>query len=280
MKRYLKKYGIRLGAGVLVLALLIALAASRREGRTGPMQNLFASLGEPVQQTVESAAGWLEGIYGYIYKYDRLQEENESLRIQLADAQAQLRDAAGLIEENERYRELLGYLEKHSDFDTEAARIISWETSNWTDAFTISKGEKHGVKIGDCVISSAGELVGQVTELGPDWAVVCTVIDVNMSVGVLVGEVSSAAILEGEFSLMQKGLARLSYLAEGAIVLTGDTVTTSGKGGLFPQGVVVGTVEELRSEAGGQTMFGLIKPACDFTKLSQVFVVKEFEVVE
>jgi len=280
LKPYLKRYGLRLALGVLLLCLLIGVAAARREGMTGPLQNAFSFLSEPVQQAAGSAVSWLEGIYGYIYKYDRLVVENESLRAQLAQAQARLREAEGLFEENERFRELLGYLEKNTSLVTEAALIVSWDSSNWTHAFTISKGENQGIERGDCVISSAGELVGQIAELGPDWATVRTVIDVNTNVGALVGELAGAAILEGDYSLMQRGAARLGYLAEGAILLEGDEVTTSGKGGLFPQGIVVGTVTELRSEAGGQTIFGIVEPACDFASLSQIFVVKEFEVVE
>jgi rod shape-determining protein MreC len=85
----------------------------------------------------------------------------------------------------------LGYLEKHKDFVTESARVVAWNASNWASAFTISKGQESGIEVGDCVVSSAGDLVGQISELGTGWSTVRTLIDTNMNVGVLVGEVSA-----------------------------------------------------------------------------------------
>ncbi len=280
MKNYLKKKGIRLGVIVLAVALLVGFSVRQLNGRAGLFAGMAGSLRVPLQQAASSATEWLESIYGYIYKYDQLVEENESLRKQLAEAQEEARSAAEVSEENARLRELLGYLGKHKDFVTESARVVAWDASNWASAFTISKGEESGIEVGDCVITSAGDLVGQVTELGAGWATVRTLVDTNVSVGVLVGEVSGAAMLLGDFALMQEGHSKLTYLAEGTSLLEGDQVITSGKGGRFPQGVVVGVVVQLRTEAGGQTTYGVVQPACDLASLSQVFVIKEFTVVE
>ncbi len=280
MKSYLRKNGIRLAAAVLAVVLITVISVQRLNGRAGLLANATGALRMPLQQAATSLSEWLEGIYGYIYKYDQLVEENESLRRQLSEAQEAARAAAEVSEENARLRELLGYLEKHRDFETESARVVAWNASNWASAFTISKGQESGIEVGDCVISSAGALVGQISELGTGWATVRTVTDTNMNVGVLVGEVSGAAMLVGDFALMQEGCAKLAYLSEGTSLLQGDRVITSGKGGRFPQGVVVGTVSELRTEGGGQTTYGVVEPACDLSGLSQVFIITDFSVVE
>ena len=83
----------------------------------------------------------------------------------------------------------------------------------------------------------------------------------------------------GGFTLMQQGCVRFGYLAEGTSIFTGDTVLTSGKGGAFPAGLVVGTITDVRTEAGGQQTYGVITPACDLGELLQVFVIKDFDVV-
>jgi rod shape-determining protein MreC len=280
LKSYLRKNGIRLAAAVLAVVLITVISVQRLNGRAGLLANATGALRMPLQQAATSLSEWLEGIYGYIYKYDQLVEENESLRRQLSEAQEAARAAAEVSEENARLRELLGYLEKHRDFETESARVVAWNASNWASAFTISKGQESGIEVGDCVISSAGALVGQISELGTGWATVRTVTDTNMNVGVLVGEVSGAAMLVGDFALMQEGCAKLAYLSEGTSLLQGDRVITSGKGGRFPQGVVVGTVSELRTEGGGQTTYGVVEPACDLSGLSQVFIITDFSVVE
>ncbi|HHU21937.1 MAG TPA: rod shape-determining protein MreC, partial [Clostridiales bacterium] len=195
-------------------------------------------------------------------------------------AQEEARLGAEAREENERLRELLNLRERHSDFVFESAKIISWNASNWASTFTISKGESSGIELGDPVVTEYGALVGQVIEIGDSWAVVRTVIDIDMKVGVLVGETGNAAMLMGEFSLMQDGKVKLAHLTEGTLLLPDDIVLTSGKGGRFPQGLIAGTILEVQTEAGGQTPYAVVEPACDLDSLSQVFVIKEFDIQE
>ena len=281
MKKYLKQYGIRLAVIVVAAALLIGLAARpKKDGSSGALAGVSNSLRIPIQGAVGSVVDWLQGIYGYIYQYDKLVAENESLRQQLAEAQEQVRQSAEAAEENIRLRTLLGYLEKNTTFITESAMITSWDASNWVSAFTISKGTDNGIEKGDCVITESGMLVGQVAELGANWATVRSLIDVNMDAGVLVGDSTIAAMLVGDYALMQEGKCKLSYFTEDTTLFTGDSVITSGKGGAFPSGIIVGTVTELRSEAGGQNYYAVVDPAVDLSLLSQVFIIKDFEVIE
>ena len=281
MKRYLQQYGVRLAVIVLIVALFLALATRENEnGESGFLSGAAASLRIPIQGAVGSVVDWMQGIYGYVYQYDKLVAENESLRQQLAEAQDQVRQSAEAVEENVRLRTLLGYLEKNTTFVTESAMITSWDASNWVSAFTISKGSDNGVEKGDCVITESGMMVGQISELGSNWATVRTIIDVNMDAGVLVGDSSIAAMLVGDYALMQEGRCKLSYFTEEATLFTGDSVVTSGRGGAFPSGIVVGNVTELRSEAGGQSYYAVVQPSVDLSLLSQVFIIKDFEVIE
>ena len=281
MKKYLKQYGVRLAILVVAAALIVGLASRpRADGRSGVLAGVSNSLRIPVQGAVGSVVDWMKGIYGYIYQYDKLVAENESLRRQLAEAQDQVRESAEAVEENIRPRTLLGYMEKNTTFVTEAAMITSWDASNWTSSFTISKGSGNGIERGDCVITESGMLVGQIAQLGSNWATVRSVIDVNMDAGVLVGDGSLPAMLVGDYALMQENKCKLSYFTEDATLFTGDSVVTSGRGGAFPAGIVVGTVTELRSEAGGQTYYAVVQPSVDLNMLSQVFIIKDFEVIE
>ena len=282
MKKYLRKHGLKLLIGVIIAAILVGVATRPKEdtGEAGTLTNAANSLRGPVQGAMGAMADWLQGLYGYIYQYDLLVEENESLRRQLAEAQAQVRSNNEAMEENIRLRTLLGYLEKNTTFDTEAAQITAWDTSNWISGFTISKGTDQGIELGDCVINESGLLVGQVYEIGDDWASVRTVIDVNMDVGVLVGDSEIAAMVVGDYALMQDGLCKLSYFTDDVTLFTGDDVVTSGAGGAFPAGIIIGTVTELRSEAGGQSYYAVVEPRIDLSMLSQVFIIKDFEVIE
>lgn len=282
MKAYLKKYGVRVLILVLIAAVIVGLATRDKEEAVaaGALEDVSNRVNAPIQRAVGSMVGWLEGLYGYIYDYNQLVQENEALRAQLAQAQEEARSAAEANEENERLRALLGYLEKHTSYITESAQITAWDPSNWVRAFTISKGSNQGIEKGDCVITEDGSLVGQVAELGPGWATVRTVIDVNMDVGVLVGDGEIAAVVVGDYALMQEGLCKLTYFTEDVTLFVGDRVVTSGNGGAFPPNIALGTVTELRSEAGGQSYYAVVKPDVNIGMLSQIFIIKDFEVIE
>lgn len=280
IKQYLKKNGIRIGAVVLVVVLFAGIGSVLLKGNAGLVRNVTGTVKTPVQRLVSSVAEWLESIYGHMYEYDELIAENEQLRAELAKAQEEARNGVAAVEENERLRELLDFEEKHSDMTLEAAKIVSWTTSNWSNSFTISKGTANGIEVGDCVITEYGVLVGQVVEVGVTWATITTTIDLSANIGALVSENGASGLLMGDFAMMQEGRAKLAYLTDGAQIFTGDTVLTSGAGGAFPQGLVIGTVSSVQAEAGGQIEYGVVKPGCDINALVQVFVVKDFEVVE
>ncbi len=279
MKKYLSKKGIKIGAIVLAVVLIIALSARALDGRAGFLQNLSGSLKKPVQGAVGAVADWLEGVYGYMYKYDDLQAENESLKSQLAEAQAEARDEKSAAEENERLRNLLDFKEKHTDYELESAKIVARSASNWSSAYTIGKGSADGIKVGAPVITDTGVLTGTVKEVGTNWATVSTVIDAGTKIGATTSQSGSTGMIMGDYDLMKKGYAKLTYLPSDSQIFQGDTVLTSGVGGAFPEGLVVGTVDSVQTEAGGQVEYGLIKPSSDLNALVQVFVIKSYDVV-
>ena len=229
---------------------------------------------------LSSAANWFDTIYGYLYEYDSLMAENESLRSQLADAQQSARDGIEASEENVRLRELLNLRDRHSDYVLESSKVVLWSSSNWSSSFTISKGARSGIEYGDPVITEYGALVGQITELGETWSTVSTLIDVDMSVGGTIVSTGSSGMVVGEYSLMKQKRAKLTFLADGAQIFVGDEVTTSGSGGAFPAGLVIGTVTNVQTEAGGQIEYGIIEPQANLDSLVQVFIIKDFDVVE
>ena len=280
MKEYLKKNGIKLGVIVLAVVLVALLAGQVLGGRADFLTNAIVTVREPIRQAASSVSSLLDNIYGYLFEFEQLKAENESLRVQLAEAQAEARAGQDALDENERFRNILGFAEKHSDFVMETARIVSWSADNWGSSFTISKGLRNGIEVGDCVVNECGALVGQISELGESSAVVRTLIDVDTSIGALVGADGSAAMLMGDYTLMRQGQVKVTWLTEGAQLFLEDDVLTSGSGGLIPQGIVIGSVASIQSEAGGQTEYGIIQPAVDLDTLVQVFIIKEFDVTE
>lgn len=279
-KTYVKKYGIRLGFLVLAVTLLTGMAYSRAQGEAVALKDASSSLTMPVKQASTGIVGWLEGIYGYMFRYDNLLAENEALKVELAKTQMELRDAKAAQAENEQLHQLLNLREKHRDFVFEDAKLIDRSTSNWNRTFTINKGKESDIAVGDCVIDSSYNLVGQVIELGSGWATVRSIVDADMRVGAFVGESGNAAMVVGDFALMQKERIKLSYLTNETQVLEDDLLRTSGKGGSFPAGLVIGTVESVHTEAGGQVEYAVVVPAAEPGAVTQVFVIKDFDIVD
>ncbi len=279
MKDFIKNQGVKLLIIIFVL-IFMALIAKGTGDEAGFLTNAIGNVREPIQRAVGSISELVGGLYSYIYKYDSLEAENDSLRIQLYDAQRQVREAKEMVEENTRFRELLNFSEKHVDYVIESAKIVSWTSSNWESSFSISKGTKHGIEKGDAVISEYGAFVGQVTEVGESWATVSTVIDVATGVGSLIGVDNVVGMVVGDYELMQKQYAKITYIMEDAQMFIDDEVVTSGKGGSIPQGLIIGRIKEIETEASGLVEYGVLEPACAFSELVQVFIIKDFEIVE
>ena len=222
----------------------------------------------------------MEELYGYVYKYDNLVQENERLRAQLADLENQIRANDQAMEENARLRELLNLQQKHTDYTFESAKVVSWNASNWDSSFTISKGSDSGLEKGDSVVTEYGVLVGTITEVGTSWSTVETVVDLDTNIGVLVGNEQVSGILEGDYTLMRSQYMKLSFVAETGQIITGDIVITSGAGGAYPQGLILGTVSSVHTEAAGQVEYAVVEPFTKLDELTQIFVIKDYQVVE
>ena len=138
------------------------------------------------------------------------------------------------IQENARLRELLGLQAKRQDLTFESAQVTARSADNWRSTLTLSKGGGGGAQPGNCVITSTGVLVGVVSKVGSHTATVSTVIDTSMEMGGIITRTNSAGVLEGISPLMKEGRLKLSYLPDGAQLVAGDEVLTSGKGMCTP----------------------------------------------
>ena len=184
------------------------------------------------------------------------------------------------IQENARLRELLGLRSKRQDLTFESAKVTARSASNWQSTLTLSKGREAGLQPGNCVITSTGVLVGVVSEVGSHTATVSTVIDTSMEMGGIITRNQQRRCAGGDFALMKEGRLKLSYLPDGAQLVAGDEVLTSGKGDVYPSGLVVGQVEGVFSDASGMNRYAVVAPEVALDTLVEVFVIKDFDIVE
>ena len=280
MKDFLRQNGILLVVIALLLSILIGVASAFLGGNSDPLSNLFNTVTAPIRGGVSAVTNWAEGVYTYVFHYQELHDELDELRLQVAELEEEVRNGQEASRENEQLRSLLDLQERRRDFVFENAKVTARSTSNWESTLTLSKGTSAGVAVGNCVITETGKLVGVVSETGLNWSTVSTVINTDIEMGGIVTRTYSAGILEGDFALMQEGKLKLSYLPDGAQLVSGDEVLTSGKGDVYPSGLVVGQVEGVFTDPSGMTRYAVVVPAVQFDSLIEVFVIKDFDIVE
>ena len=162
----------------------------------------------------------------------------------------------------------------------EPATVISWTASNFSSSFTASKGSDAGISLYDPVVDEYGNLVGQVTSVSGASCVVSTVIDTTLSLGAQMYENGEAGVAGGDFALMKEGNLKLSYISNTTNLVIGNTVITSGSGGVYPAGLVIGTVSGIAVGSSGLDPYAIVEPACDIDALAHVYVITEFAVSE
>lgn len=280
MKDFFRQNGLLLLIIAALLSILLGVASSFMGGSADPLSNAFRVVTSPVRGAVSAAADWAEGVYAYVFRYGEMQQELDDLRAQVAEMEELARQGQDALEENAKLRELMNLQERRRDFVFENARVTAPVTSNWESTLTISKGSSAGVEAGDCVITETGVLVGVVSTVGSNYSEVSTIINTDIDMGGMVARTYSAGILEGDFTLMGEGKLKLSYLPDGAQLVAGDQVLTSGKGGIYPSGLVVGQVEGVFTDPSGKTRYAVLLPEVDLDSLVEVFVIKEFDIVE
>ena len=280
MKDFLRRNGIWLLVIAFLLSVLIGVFSAVMGGNADPLSNLVTTITAPVRNGVAAVGDWVQGVSRYVFRYGEMEQQIADLETENAQLQEQVRESQEALQENELLRDLLDLREKRRDFVFESAKVTARSASNWESTLTLSKGSESGVQEGNCVITSTGVLVGVVSEVGSHYATVSTVIDTGMEMGGIITRTNAAGVLEGDFSLMQEGKLRLSYLPYEAQLVTGDEVLTSGRGDVYPSGLVVGQVEGVFSDASGMNRYAVVVPEVNLDTLVEVFVIKEFDIVE
>lgn len=279
MKHFLKQHGLWILFAAAVIAAGLAMA-SAFSSATAPLTNLAGILVSPFRSGFTAVAEWFNDKQAYYADYKALEAENAELRKRIAEMEEAVRQSEADSEENARLRSLLNLRPQRKDFALESAHVTGHETSNWSSTLTLNRGTAHGVEIGDCVINEEHYLVGVVSEVGYNWCTVLNLIDTDTELGAMIFRTDEIGVASGDFNLMKEGRLKLSYLPADAQLLNGDLIVTSGVVGYYPKGLVIGAVEEVMLDDSGLTRYAVIDPMVDFAELTQVFIVKSFDIVD
>jgi len=226
----------------------------------------------PFQGGVSFAVSEITDATTFVTDLATAYEQNEALKKEVEELRKENLEASEYAAENERLRALLGYKQSKTQFDLVPARVIGRENATWTSMIVIDKGNTDGVKDLMPVVTNQG-LVGHVVEAGPISSKVQLILDPRSSVGAIVQRPESRVmgIVEGDIANAQ--MPKMVNIPMVADVVEGDMIITSGFGGVYPKGIIVGKVTELKNAPGGLLKYAVIDTSVDFQRLEEVAVI-------
>ncbi|MBZ4645008.1 MAG: rod shape-determining protein MreC [Petroclostridium sp.] len=266
------KYIIALILITLVIFVLMAMSVTGRSNATF-VEDMVGVIVSPIQKVFFSIGKNIENSIQFIAEIKTLKQQNEKLLAEIDELKETNRKLQDLKAENERLREMLGLKERFDKFEIIGAQIIAKEPGNWFSVFTIDKGTNDGLEKNSAVITSKG-LVGHIYDVGINRAKVISIIDSNSSVSGLMVRTRDIAVVKGDLALQKEGLCKMSYISKDADVIKEDLIETSGLGGIYPKGLLIGKIKEIKQEPHEISKYAIVEPAVDFKRLEQVFVIK------
>ena len=262
---------------VLLAALLVTIVLSIAAGTLGfklpdvTMQTIL----QPLRSGAQALTRQAEGIYSYLFRYEALEERVKVLEAENAQLREEVRAAAALTREVDRLTAALGLKSQREDFVLLDAYIIGWDSGDWSESCTINKGSLAGVQVDQCVVTANGEVVGLVTEVGPNYAVVKTVLDSSLEISATIATSGYNGMVQGGYATGEEGYLRMNHLPSDSVICNHDQVVTAGST-LYPRDLVLGSVVDAGFDETGVAKFAILEPAADFGSLEQIFVLTSY----
>ena len=280
MQKFFKSWGFKVLCGLAVLAIAVMVRAAAVGDADVFLSQTFSVISQPFLKLSSSVSNSVNGFLDRFVRTEEVFLQNEELRKRVAQLEDANRQAETDSQENERLRSLLNLRQQRRDFTFESAKVTQYENSNWASTLTLNRGTSSGVAVNNCVVNETGALVGVVTEVGLNWCTVATVLDTQAQFGATVFRTGESAVAMGDLELMQSGKLKLSYLSGANTPVGGDLVLTSGLGGYYPSGLVIGAVEDVRTDDSGLTQYAVVQPTVTPSSLVEVFVITAFDIVD
>lgn len=265
------KYMLLILSIVCVLAIFSSLVFNISGG---PLKTVAGYIFVPMQQGINNAGEWLFDKANDFRTLSEVLEENDELRAQVDELQ-QLLNSMNLDQyELENLRELLALDEKYPTYEKIAASVIAKDSGNWFSTFTINRGSDDGIAVGMNVIAGSG-LVGIVTDVGPNYAKVRSIIDDSSNVSAMIATTGDNFNVNGNLQTMNESMViEFSGLRDDDDeVAVGDPVVTSYVSDQYQQGILIGYISSIEMNSNNLTKTGTIKPVVDFEHMEDVFVI-------
>lgn len=264
-----KKSGV-LGIVITIIVLILIVVFSNRDVNTTFFENVATTLVMPIQNGLTYLKNKISGNTTFFTDVSNLKTENEELKRKNSELEQSLRELENIRSENETLKEYLDLTDKYGEYKTVPGYVINKDISNYSKTIIINIGKKDGVDEGMIVIADEG-LVGYVLSVTDSTAKVRTIIDTASSVSCIMSSNKDSIICRG--TLDNDSELKAMYIPTDANVVQGDSVETSGLGGVYPKGIHVGNIKTIVSTQNITDRYAVVETAVDFDKLNTVLVI-------
>ena len=264
---------------VLIIAVLLAVVLAVVSGVTGKNYPAMVVQGvmTPLRAAVSRMRDQAEQLYSYMFKYEALAAENAMLKEQLAQMEDDARKADSVSRENDRLRSLVALKDTHEDYVLVDAYVIAWESSDWNNTITVNRGTSGGINTGMCAITANGQVVGLVTEVGSNYAIITTLLDSSLEISASIASSGHNGMVQGNHIEGNENFLRMDYLPSSAIIRNNEQVVTSGST-LYPRDLILGYIVDAGFNDTGVAKYAILEPAADIDTLEQVFILTSYNI--
>ncbi|MCI8411476.1 MAG: rod shape-determining protein MreC [Clostridia bacterium] len=264
-----KKSGI-IGIIITIIILILIVIFSNGEKNSSFFENVASNLVMPIQNGLTYLKNKIGGNNTFFTDISNLKEENSKLKQQNSELEQSLRELENIKTQNETLKEYLNLTEKYGEYKTIPGYVINKDISNYSKTIIINIGKDDGVKENMTVIADKG-LVGHVISVTKNTAKVQTIIDTASSISCTMSTTKDAIVCKG--TLDGQSVLKAMYIPTDKNIIQGDSIETSGLGGIYPKGIHIGTVKKVSNTQNITDRNALIETAVDFDKLDTVLVV-------
>ncbi len=257
---------------ILLFANLLIMAFDARDSVTKQrMIRVWAqALFSPVQSVSSRAGGAGSGFIQRIINFNSTANENERLQQKLDQVQLQLQNAQEAAGENERLKGLLDLKEK-TGYQNVSARVIARDSSVWFNTVIIDRGSSSGIQLNMPVVTGGG-IVGRIVAVSPWTSQVMLLTDEKAAAGAVVGQLGESGAMGSIRGKGDTGLVEMRYVSGLQKVEVGNHVLTTGQDEIYPPGLNVGEVVDVKHGTATQPHQILIKPGARLDQLEAVAV--------
>jgi rod shape-determining protein MreC len=275
VREFFNSWRFRIVALVALVIIGMMLRAATSVGNASYPANAVSFIVTPIQRVSSQISNAASDLLASFTTYSAVKKENSELKTQLQALTGKLVNYDELQRQNDQYKAYIGIKDANPDFKFASAMVISRDPGQWFSAFTIDKGSIDGIKPKDPVMTADG-LVGYVSEVMPTSCTVTTILDPTTQVGTIISHTGDICVSQGSRELAADGQLKIIDILRNSAVSKGDIIITSGISGIYPKGLKIGTVGDIKLDSGGMSLYAMIQPMVNISEIKYVSIITDF----